>query len=160
MVKRVYMLMGPQIGLPISGVADADAALAVTDGWGREITATDPYPFNSSGALPKAPWPTTLRNWLTKVYGDTGVSYPNSIKNLLCVGISKASPTVITLSAANAALIANGNSVIFSGTGTALDSAGVLTAAGKTGNTFTVAVDLSLIPAALTNTGTVTKLVA
>jgi hypothetical protein len=159
MVKRVFMLMGPQIGLPITGVADADAALAVSDGWGRDMSAVS-NPFDSSGTLPKSPWPTTLRNWLTKVYGDTGVSYPNSIKNLLCVGISKANPTVITLSAANAALIANGNPVIFSGTGTALDSAGVLTAAGKTGNTFTVAVDLSAIPSALTNTGTVTKLIA
>jgi hypothetical protein len=158
MVKRVYMLMGPQAGLPISGVADADAATAVTDGWGRDMSAVS-NPFDSSGELRKATWPTSLRNWLTKIYGDTGVSYPNSIKNMLCVGISKATPTVITLCAANAALIANGNSVVFSGTGTALDSAGVLTAAGKAGNTFTVAVDLSLIPAALTNTGTVTKLV-
>jgi hypothetical protein len=158
MVKRLFMLQGPQIGLPIAGVADADAATAVTDGWGREMLATDPYPFNSSGTLPNKAWPTTLRNWLTKIYGSTDVSYPNSV-SMACLSISKATPTVITVSAADAAKIANGNAVVFSGTGTALDSAGTLTAANKTGNTFTVAVDLSGIPATVTNKGTVIKLV-
>ena len=157
MVKRVYMLMGPQIGLPISGVADADAALAVSDGWGRDMTALS-NPFDSSGELPKAPWPTSLRNWLTKVYGGTEISYPNSVR-MACLNISKANPTVITVSAANAAQIANGNTVSFTGTGTALDTAGTLTVAGKAGSTFTVPVDLLAIPAAITNTGTVTKLV-
>jgi hypothetical protein len=159
MPKRVFMLMGPQIGRPISDVADADAAIAVTDGWGREITPTAAYPFDSSGQLPKAAWPTSLRNWLTKIYGGTDVSYPNSLA-LACLSISKANPTVITLSAADAAKIANGNTVIFRDTTVAaLDNAGVLTTANKTGNTFTVPVDLLAIPATVTNKGIVTKLI-
>lgn len=153
MVKRVFMLMGPLIDRPVSGVADADAAAAVADGWGRDITSSS-QPFDSSGILPKAAWPASLRSWLTRTWG---VALPGAV-TAACLSISKANPTVITLSAADAAKFVNGDKVTFASTGiTALDNAGTLTVAGRTGNTFTVAVDLSTIPATVTNTGTVTK---
>jgi len=158
MVKRLFMLMGPQIGRPVSGVADADASAAVADGWGRELLPDGPYPFDSSGTLPKASWPNSLRNWLTKIYGSTEISYPNSV-SMACLSISKATPTVITVSDADAAKVANGDSVVFSGTGTVLDTSGSLVIANKTGSTFTVPVDLSGITDTVTDKGTATKLV-
>lgn len=156
MVKRVYMLMGPTIGHAISGVADADAAQGVTDGWARDISALS-QPFDSSGDQPKAAWPTSLKNWLGKVWGDYSAVYPNSIK-VSCTNISKATPTVITVAVGDAGKFANGDQVTFAGTGTALDTAGVLTVANKIANTFTVAVDLSGMAADVPNKGTVTKL--
>lgn len=156
MVKRVYMLMGPTLGHALSGVADADAAQGVTDGWARDITTLG-QPFDSSGVQPKAAVPSSLKNWLSKVWGDYSVFYPNSV-SAACVNISKANPTVISVAAGDAAKFNNGDSVTFKGTGTALDSAGVLTVAGKAGSTFTVAVDLSLIAADVPNKGTATKL--
>jgi hypothetical protein len=162
MVKRIYMLMGPLQGIAVSDLADADGTAAVTDGWGRELLPTGPYPFDSSGELPKASslWPNSLRDWLTKTYGTAALAYPNSVV-MSVLSISKANPTVITVSAASAAGIANGDRVKFSGTTVAAldNAASPLTVGGKTGSTFTVPVDLSLIPAPVTNTGTVTELV-
>lgn len=152
MVKRVVMLMGPLIDQAISGVADADAAAAVADGWGRDISALS-EPFDSSGRQPKAAWPTSLRTWLTKVWG---VPLPGSVTAPVVL-ISKANPTVITVGAADAAKFANGDKVSFAATTTALDAAGLLTVAGKAGNTFTVAVDLSAMAAPVSNTGSVAK---
>lgn len=153
MTKRVLMLMGPDSGKVID-MADADAATGVTDGWARDITTLS-QPFDSSGILPMAKWPTTLKAWLVKAWG---IVLPGSI-TVNVLAISKANPTVITVGPSAIAAFNNGDSVTFKSTGTALDSASGLVVASKAAGpgTFTVAVDLSAIPAPITNTGTVTK---
>lgn len=66
-MKRALMLMGPNTGRVLD-MSDADAPVAVADGWARDITALS-EPFDSSGQLPMAKWPASLRAWLENAWG-------------------------------------------------------------------------------------------
>lgn len=152
-MKRTLHLMGPYTGQVIA-MADADAATGVTDGWARDITALS-SPFDASGALPTVKAPNSLRLWLLQLWGVLDDAVAVAVK-----GVSKANPTVITVAPGDIRTFNNGDKVIFKDTGTALDNAGLLTVANQSigGNSFTVAIDLTGIPANVTNKGTVTRL--
>lgn len=154
MSKRIYMLMGPLTGHAVV-VSDADAATSVTDGWGRDLSVLS-EPFDSSGTLPMAKWPASLRSFLAQAGGGP---LPDSI-TVPVQKVSKANPTVITVGTANIGMFNNGDVVDFAGTTTTLDPAAPLVVANKNAGagTFTVAVDLSTLPADVTGKGTVTKI--
>jgi hypothetical protein len=155
-MKRTMHLLGPYAN-HVMTMADADAATGVTDGWARDIT-TASEPFDASGEMEHMPWPATLKSWLVTAGWPASLVYPNAI-TLALVSIDKTNPAVIEVSLADIAKLSNGDQVTFKSTTTSLDSGQYVVATKNAGaHTFTVAKDLTALPAKLTGVGTVTKL--
>lgn len=158
-MKRTMHLRGPYSGQIIT-MQDADAATAVTDGWARDITDLS-EPFDASGEIEGAPfaYPGSLSTWLKAAgYPATNVGpIPPIVANL--VSVDKTNPALVEVSLADIAKFANGDSVTFAASTTPLDVGNPYTVAAKNAgaHTFTVAKDLTAMPAKVLGAGTVSK---
>lgn len=158
MSKLVLVTKGFRYGGQILTLADADAATAVADDWGIDLTGKD-YPFDLDGVDRYAEVPQSLQDFIDTTDGNP-LAPPPPPTPVAITAISKGNPASVTVPSGDAAKFNNGDTVLVAGvTGTGWTVAnGSHVVSSKLANNFVISgVDTSAaegdVPTAL---GTVT----
>jgi hypothetical protein len=149
-MTRVIMLQGPFMGRALD-IAPASATAGKADLWA--VPLSDGYPVQTGNSNPKAKPPASYDAWVA-----AGMPQTDPVTGAVVL-LTKANPSVLTLSTPDFAKFVTGDKVKFSGTGVPAIHGPTYTlgVANGTNKTFVVTgLDLSGQPADLA-TGTVTK---
>lgn len=147
-MTRVIMLQGPYAGQSME-VAAANASAGITDGWCVALNSAK-YPWPAP-ANPKAKPPASYDTWV-----NAGRPAVDPVVGAVVL-LTKANPSVLTLSAPDFAKFVNGDQVKLAGTTVPAINGKVYVLANGSANTFTMTgLNLSGQPSDLT-AGTVTK---